>query len=173
MRLSQSRSVSAVITVAALLFAFAGTARLARAQGKQSFTETQVLDVQKKFQDASVAGDAATLSALMADDALFIHGSAAAQTKAQYIASVSSGQLKLTTYESKDSKVVFFDGGAIVSGLTDVGLAPPPTAPADTPPRLLHMRVSTVWIQTPSGLQLILNQGTPLAPPPPPGTPNH
>jgi ketosteroid isomerase-like protein len=177
MKLSKHRLISIFIAIVAIVVAGVGTPRSARAQNgaspKGPLTEAQVLDLQKKFQDASVAADMPALSALMADNAIFVHGSAAMQTKAQYINSITSGQTKLTMYESKDSKVVLFRGGAVVTSLTDVDLAPPPSAAADTPPRLLHMRVSTVWLRKLDGWQLILNQGTPLAPPPPAAIANH
>ncbi|MGD0955592.1 MAG: nuclear transport factor 2 family protein [Candidatus Acidiferrales bacterium] len=176
MSLSRNRFISIFITIVATVVAGLGAPRSAHAQNAASpkgpLTEGQVLDLQKKFQAASVAADMATLSALMADDAVFVHGSAALQTKAQYINSITSGQLKVITYELKEPKVVFFDGGAIVTGLIDVGLAPPPSA-AGAPPRLLHMRGSTVWVRKLDGWQLILNQGTPLAGPPPAAAPSH
>jgi len=172
MRLPKDRATSiatptatTALILTTMLF-FAGlTAVAARAQTASpegALNEAQILALQKKFQDASIAADMPTLSALMADDATFIHGSAVVQTKAQYINSITSGQMKLTTYNLKESKVTFFKGGAIVVGLTDVGLAPPRNAPG-TPPRLIHMRVSTVWLRKLDGWQLILNQGTPLA----------
>lgn len=177
MTLSRNRFISVFITIVAIVVATLGTPRSAYAQNSASpkgpLTEAQVLDVQKKFQDASVAADMPTLSALMADNAIFVHGSAALQTKAEYINSITSGQLKVSTYALRDAKVVFFDGGAIVTGLIDVGLAPPPSAAAGTPPRLLHMRGSTVWLRKLDGWQLILNQGTPLAGPPVAAAPNH
>jgi hypothetical protein len=174
MMLSKNRLVSIFIAIVATAIALSGAPRTAHAQTsapKGPLTEAQLLDLQKKFQDACVADDMPTLSALMADNATFVHGSGFVQTKSQFINSITSGQLKVTTYELKDAKVVFFDGGAIVTGLIDVGLAPPPSAAAGTPPRLLHMRGSTVWLRKLDGWQLILNQGTPLMGPPPAAAP--
>jgi ketosteroid isomerase-like protein len=181
MKFSNNRVVrigAPAITVAllALLFFVAGLtagSTLAQSVAPQgALNKAQVIALQKKFQDASMAADMPMLSALMADDATFIHGSGFVQTKAQYINSITSGQMKLTTYDLKESKVTFFKDGAIVVGLTDVGLARSPTAAPGTPPRLLHMRISTVWLRKLDGWQLILNQGTPLAGPPP-ATANH
>lgn len=164
--LANIRASITASTLTALFFAaslMAGPARAQTAAPKGALNEGQVLALQKKFQAASMSADLPTLSALMADNAVFVHGSGVAQTKAQYIDSITSGQMKLTTYELKESKVIFFKDGAIVVGLTDVGLAPPRNAAPGTPPRLIHMRVSTVWLRKLDGWQLILNQGTPLA----------
>ena len=130
---------------------------------KPRLTESQALDLQRKFQQASIAADIPAISALMADDAIFIHGSAIAQTKTEFLNSLKSGQLKLTTYELKDAKFVLFDGGAIISGPTEVVLAP---GTVGREPFRVEMRVSSVWVATPSGWQVILVQGTPIQAPP-------
>lgn len=150
----------------ALLLTLAG-GRATNAQkataSKPQLTQSQALTLQKTFQEASIAADIGAVSSLMADDAIFIHGSAIAQTKAEYLNSLKSGQLKFTTYELKESKVVRFDGGAIVSGPTEVVLAPGTLGPQ---PFRVEMRVSTVWVAKPAGWQLILIQGTPIPAPP-------
>ena len=130
--------------------------------------------MQKKFQELSVAGDTAGVSALMSDDTIFIHGNGAAQSKAEFLTAMAAGQLSLSLYELKDPKVVIFDGGAIVSGLVDLAFKAP--AGSTAPPRVLHMRGSSVWVQKPSGWKLILDQDTALAGPPaaaPPPPANH
>jgi len=139
----------------------------AAAASKRQMTEAQVLALQKQFQDATVAVDTAALGKLMADDAIFVHGSALVQTKAEYIDSITKGPMKFTTYDSTDSKVVFFGGGAVISMLTDVVLAPRPGA-AGAQPFKVRMRVSSVWVAKPAGWQLILIQGTPIQAPPAP-----
>jgi len=144
---------------AAALALVAGVAPRANAQADE------VLKLQKQFQDASIAGDTATLSTLMADDAIFIHGNGAAQSKAEFLGSVTNGQLALSLYDLKDPKVVLFDGGAIVSGLVDIAFKAPPNATA--PPRVLHMRGSSVWVHKAGKWALFLDQDTTLAGPPP------
>jgi ketosteroid isomerase-like protein len=156
----------------------AGAALRAGAQTSQSSTtQKDLVDLQRKFQDLTVAGDSAGVSALMSDEAIFIHGNGAAQSKAEFLTAMATGQLSFSVYELKDPKVVIFDGGAIVSGLVDIAFKAP--AGSQAPPRVLHMRGSSVWVQRPSGWRLILDQDTtipaPLAPaaaaaPTPPAT---
>jgi hypothetical protein len=164
--MNRSKSIGAAAIAAVILFT-AGDARLSGAQNGAAVgpkaTEAQMLDLQKQFEDASIAADPAKVSALMSDDAIFVHGSGAMQTKAEYINSLTTGQLKVSTYQMKDAKVMFFDGGAVVSGPTDIELV----LPGGAPPRMLHLRVSTVWLAKPTGWQVVLNQGTPIAGPPP------
>jgi ketosteroid isomerase-like protein len=171
MTLRNGRFISTTIAafVAAMLL-LAGTARRAGAQTSQSSTtQKDLVDLQKKFQDLAVAGDSAGVSAMMSDEAIFIHGNGAAQSKAEFLTAMAAGQLALSLYELKDPKVVIFDGGAIVSGLVDIAFKAPSGSQA--PPRILHMRGSSVWVQRPSGWRLILDQDTSLAGPPAPSAP--
>ncbi len=155
-----------IAAIAAVMLLVVGTVRFSLAQSgaamRQKPTEAQMLDLQKQFEDASIAADAAKVSALMSDDAIFVHGSGVVQTKAEYISSLTSGQLKLSTYQMNGGKVVFFRGGAVVSGPTEISLV----VPGGAPPRTLRLLISTVWVEKPSGWQVVLNQGTSIASPP-------
>ncbi len=148
-------AIGAIVLVAALAF-------VARAQ---SADEQQVLEMQKKFQALTVAQNADGVAALMADDAFFIHGNGAVQSKSEFVGALKSGQMAFSSYDLKDPKVITFKGGAIVSGLVDIGLNGP--AGSAGPPRVIHMRGSSVWLQTSSGWKLQLDQDTTLAGPPP------
>ncbi len=130
----------------------------------QSAAEQKVLDLQKKFQSLTVARDADAVAALMADDAFFIHGNGALQPKSEFVAALRSGQMAFSSYDLKEPKVILFKGGAIVSGLVDIGF--PIQAGSTTPPRIIHMRGSSVWLETASGWKLQLDQDTTLAGPP-------
>jgi hypothetical protein len=168
MALRNNGFISTVIAVAVgAIILLAGIAQRAGAQSSQSSTtQKDLVDLQKKFQDLTVAGDSAGVSALMSDEAIFIHGNGAAQSKAEFLTAMATGQLAFSSYELKDPKVVIFDGGAIVSGLVDIAFKAPPGSTA--PPRVLHMRGSSVWVQRSSGWKLILDQDTTLATPPAP-----
>lgn len=154
-----------------LLFNLAG-ARPSKAQvaaPNEQLTAAQALDLQKRFQDATVASDAATIAKLMADDAMFVHGNALVQSKAEFLEAATKQRFRISRFEITNPKVVFFDGGAIVSGVEDIVLAP---RAAGEEPQKVQMRISGVWVARPGGWQLILNQSTPVQPPPsPPAAP--
>lgn len=153
-----------VTAVAVLLMA--GVTKRARAQ---SAAQDEVLKLQKEFQDKCVAGDVDGISAMMTDDAIFIHGNGAMQGKGEFLGSIKNGQLSLSAYELKDPKVILFDGGAIVSGLEDLAFKPP--AGSNASPRVIHMRGSAVWVHKAGAWHLLLDQDTALAGPPPAGAP--
>src|SRR5271170_3269355 len=96
----------------------------------ETISQTQALELQKKFEDAQIAGDAAVISMLMADDGLFIHATGAVQTKAEFVRSIAAGRLRPSKFESSDRRVILFEGGAIVEGAVAVtlnGAGAPPT----------------------------------------------
>lgn len=155
-----SKTLAGILVAAALI---AGAALCARAQASG---QDEVLNLQKKFQAATVSGDTATVASVMADDAIFIHGNAARQSKTEFLAGIKNGQLAFSAYDLSDPKVVMFKGGAIVTGIVDITFRPRPNAPAG-PPRTLHMRGSSVWLHGSTGWKLILDQDTPIQAPPP------
>jgi ketosteroid isomerase-like protein len=162
MKLWQNRIVStSLVAIAAAAVLMAGAAMRARGQAA---SQDEVLSLQKKFQDACVSADTSAVAPLMADNAIFIHGNGAAQSKPEFLAAITSGQLSLSGYDLKDPKVVMFDGGAIVSGLVDIAFKAP--AGSTAPGRVIHMRGSSVWLHTSAGWRLVLDQDTTLAGPP-------
>jgi ketosteroid isomerase-like protein len=152
----------AAATMAAA-FVIAGIALRANAQ---TAAQDEVVAMQKKFSDACVAADGATLSSLMADNAVFVHGNGMMQSKAEFVDAITTGKLGVSQYDLKDPKVVEFDGGAIVTGLVDFGFKPP--AGSAAPPRVLHFRGSAVWLHSSAGWHLIFDQDTTIAGPPAP-----
>jgi ketosteroid isomerase-like protein len=166
------RSLSMTALAVALLLSLVG-ARSSKAQvaSNKQLTAAQVLGLQKRFQAATVASDARTIEKLMADDGLFVHGNALMQSKAEFVEAANKRRFRISSFEITDPKVVFFDGGAIVSGVEDIVLAP---RAAGERPLKVRMRVSAVWVARPGGWQLILNQSTPIQQPPSPAAaPQH
>lgn len=162
MSLSKNRLASTLAAAAlTTTLLIAGVALRAKAQGS---AQDEVVALQKKFSDACVAADGATLNSLMADNAIFIHGNGAMQSKPEFIDSITTGKLAVSQYDLKDPKVVEFAGGAIVTGLVDFGFKPP--AGSTAPPRVLHFRGSAVWLHSSAGWHLIFDQDTTLAGPP-------
>ncbi len=95
----------------------------------------------------------------MADDATFVHGNMRVQTKAEFVAGVGKGEPN--NFEGADRKVVLFNGGALVTGPVTITLAmPAANGGAAPPPRQLHIYLSTLWVHTAAGWQVLLSQTT-------------
>jgi uncharacterized protein (TIGR02246 family) len=157
--------LSAIVFGAALLLNLV-SARSSEAQvvaSNERLTAAKALDLEKRFQDATIASDAATIAKLMADDAIFVHGNALVQSKAEFLEAATKRRFRIRSFEISEPQVVVFGGGAIVSGLEDIVLAP---RAAGEQPLKVEMRVSGVWVARPGGWQLILNQSTPVEPAP-------
>jgi ketosteroid isomerase-like protein len=171
LRRSNGSLLWTVLVFAAALLLILAAARAARTQAATSkhLTAEQALDLQKRFQDATVADDTAAIRELMADDAIFVHGNALVQTKAEFLEAATKRQFRIKKYEIKNAKVVLFEGGAIISGVEDISLAP---RAVGEQPAEVQMRVSSVWVAKPAGWQLILNQGTPIQAAPAAAAPN-
>lgn len=163
-RIHTSRCSLSVIAFSVALLVNLGGAYSSKAQAaapNERLTASQVLDLQKRFQDATVACDAATLAKLMADDVIFVHGNALVQRKAEFLEAATARRFRIKSFEIANPKVVFFDGGAIVSGVENIVLG---SGAAGEEPREVQMRVSGVWVARLGGWQLILQQSTPLQP---------
>ncbi|HEX4002742.1 MAG TPA: nuclear transport factor 2 family protein [Candidatus Acidoferrales bacterium] len=161
MSLSKNHRIATL--AAAVILAASAIAALAVRVSAQSSPQDEVLAAQKKFTDACVAADAATLNSVMADDALFIHGNGVMQSKAEFVDAITTGKLGVSQYDLHDPKVVEFNGGAIVTGLVDFGIKPP--AGSTNPPMVLHFRGSAVWLHSAAGWRLLFDQDTTLAAP--------
>jgi ketosteroid isomerase-like protein len=156
------------LAVAAAMALAIGAMSAAPAAEAQKLTEAQALNLQQKFESAQLAGDAAAVGALMADNSVFVHGNMRVQTKAEFVASVGKGGP--TSFEGKDRKVILFDNGALVTGPVNISLAAPAAAGGSAaPPRQLHIYLSTLWTHTAAGWQEILSQTTELPPAGAPG----
>jgi Domain of unknown function (DUF4440) len=132
----------------------------------QSATQDEVLKLQKQFPDNCVAGNADAVGAVLAEDAIYIHGNGVRHNKSELLALVHNGQRSLSAFDLKEPKVILFDGGALVSGLVDVTFRPP--AGSTAAPRVVHMLGAAVWIHKSGPWRLLLDQNTSIAPPEPP-----
>ncbi len=155
-------------SIALMAVAF-GTGALRSANAAQrgdspQLTKDEALKLMNEFQRATVAADATALDKLMADDCTFIHGNGLVQSKAVFTGMLSSGRMKVTSWDMKSPNVILFDGGAIVTGESEWDMLPPGGS-ANANPMVLHLRVSQIWAHTAIGWQLILDQDTSIAQP--------
>lgn len=162
MQIFKNRRILAGATVVAVALVL--IAAVALQVYAQVATESEALQMQKKFQDAVVAGDISAIAPLMADGAIFIHGNGAMQDKMQFLDGIKNGQLSLSAYDLKEPKVIPISGGAIVTGLEDLTFRP--RAGSSNPARTIHMRGSGIWQHRGGKWQLVLDQDTTLAGPP-------
>jgi hypothetical protein len=163
----QNKFFVVCFSVALIAVAFGASARAANADGPSDspqLTKDEALKLTNEFQKATVAGDAAALGKLMADDCIFIHGNGLVQNKSVFTGMLTSGRMKVTSWDMKSPSVMLFHGGAIVTGVSEWDMMPPGGA-ANASPMVLHLHVSQVWVHTAAGWQLILDQDTSITQP--------
>lgn len=163
----RTKSLALYFSAALLMAVFfgIGAVRAANAaRGSAQLTKDEALKLTNDFQKATVGAEAATLDKLMADDCIFIHGNGMVQTKAVFTSMLTSGRMKVTSWDMKSPNVMLFNGGAIVTGESDWVMMPPGGS-ASANPMTLHLRVSQIWVHTAKGWQLILDQDTSIAQP--------
>jgi uncharacterized protein (TIGR02246 family) len=84
-----------------LAFAFLLLGRNAPAADAQA----EVLQTDADYRAAVLRGDAAKLATIFADDILIVHSDGGTDTKANFLDAISSGRLKLLSYDRRDIQV--------------------------------------------------------------------
>jgi ketosteroid isomerase-like protein len=100
-------------TIIALLLASAA------ALAAPAATEQQLKDAETAWSQAYVKGDIASLDKLLAAEYLFTDQDGKTFTRAEDIASVKSGEFKMTSFKIDDLKIHVYSDFATVTGLNE------------------------------------------------------
>jgi ketosteroid isomerase-like protein len=119
---------------------------------------SELVRVEDERSRAVLAGDAATLERLMADDIVYTHSNGRQDTKRSFIASITGGTVKYRRIERRNVAVQVRNGFGFLTGAVEIDVE------AGGQLRHLVLRYSNVWEQTPKGWQQILWQSTPIPP---------
>ena len=79
---------------------------------------TEVLNTDADYRRAVLQGDAAKLGIIFADDILIVHSDGGTDTKVNFLDAISSGRLKLTSYERNDVQVRIYGSVAVLFSKT-------------------------------------------------------
>lgn len=112
----------------------------------------EALEIRRK--QAMIAADVETLAALFADDMLWIHGTARADSKTGLLEAIASGKTKYQTIDSSDESVRFYGDLALLSGISVI------RARIAGEDRVLQNRFTIVWAQTGAAWQVVNWQST-------------
>ncbi len=80
--------------------------------------QAQILATDAQYRDAVLRGDAAKLAILFADDILIVHSDGGTDTKVKFLDAISSGRLKMTSYERSDVQVRTYGSTALLFSRT-------------------------------------------------------
>ena len=78
----------------------------------------QILDADAQYRNAVLHGDTAKLAIIFADEILIVHSDGDTDTKANFLDAISSGRLKLTSYERSDVQIRTYGSTALLFSRT-------------------------------------------------------
>ena len=76
----------------------------------------EIIELENQRIAAMIAGDEATLDAVLADDLIYTHSTARVETKAEFIGNVTSGRTRYISFERDDVKIQDYGDTAVVTG---------------------------------------------------------
>lgn len=99
----------------ALVMATATTALLVAAEPVDAVREAGAA-----WRQGAIKQDKALLERYLADDLVYTHGGGKSQTKAEYIADVTTGPSHYESFRESDTNIRFYGKTAVVTGFVDV-----------------------------------------------------
>jgi ketosteroid isomerase-like protein len=111
-----------------------------------------VKSAEKSWAAATVAGDAAALGRLLADDLTYTHSSGTTDTKAQYIGNLT-GKLKYHKIEHESMDVRIYGTTAVLTATARVSTSRDGGAPSPA-----HLRFIHVWLRQGNDWKLVAHQ---------------
>ena len=122
-----------------------------------SITPDLVLQWEQRRREALLAGDSAALEALLSDALVYVHSTAARDTKDSYLRKIRDGVLRYLHLQFTDLTVQVSAGAALVTGLMTA------TVLKEGQEKNVRSAFLTVWLPEDGGWRLRAHQGTPLA----------
>lgn len=120
--------------------------------------EQEIKQVESRRFRALIDGDTAALAGILADELTYTHSSGRTDSKAQFIASLQSGELKYESIHTDDVNVRVYGAAAVVTGQASINLK--------SKGQELHLRLryTDVYVKHGSAWQMAIWQSTRLAP---------
>ena len=109
-----------IITLLMLLAYFALSQTPGKAGDRLTGLQQQLLQVENERIRGLVHNDFAALDQILSDDLIYTHSTGVAETKAEYLGQLKSGQLKYQSMEHEGVVVRVYGDTAILTGRTKV-----------------------------------------------------
>lgn len=118
----------------------------------QSRQDIAALEAQRRT--AMMAADVRTLDTLFADDLVWIHATARADTKQGLLAAIQSGKTKYLSMDVTDGSLRFYGDTAIVSGIVNM------QAEINGEVRPVENRFTIIWVRAGESWRVVNWQST-------------
>ena len=117
--------------------------------------EAAVRAAERALYDAMVARDFDALGRLLAPDLVYVHSTAVAETRDQYLAGVAQGLYEYASVRSRDVRLRGNDGTVLEDGICDMKVGA-----RGTPAVSIHLVFVLVWTKSEHGWQLLHRHAT-------------
>lgn len=119
--------------------------------------ERELREAENAWAQAAITGDAATLRRMLAEDLSYTHSSGRTETKAQFIESITSGQMKYEAAELEEFSVKPYGNVAVALSVRRM------RAGLKGDINSFRARFQRVWVKRDGRWQLLAHQATRLA----------
>ena len=123
-------------------------------------TDRTILEWEQRRREALLAGDITALEGLLSDALVYVHSTAARDTRDSYLRKIRDGALRYLRLELSDLQAQVLPGAALVTGRMNA------TVLKDGQEKQVSSVFLTVWVPEPSDAgsawRLRAHQGTPL-----------
>lgn len=125
-------------------------------QGERVIDDSEVRAADERRTAAMVAGDIATLRALIAEDCRYVHSTGVSDTKASYLASIESGALAYTWIRTAEHVMIPAGDALVVQHEMRAELV------RNGVPEPYRSRAAAIWRAADAGPRLVYFQATAL-----------
>ena len=115
----------------------------------------EVVAAERALYRAMIDKDFDALREMLAEDLVYVHSTAVAESRDQYLAGVAAGSYEYESVESRDTRVRIDERTAIIDGIVDMRVGE-----TGRPKDLLHLLFALVWVKAGARWRLYYRQAT-------------
>ena len=119
----------------------------------------EIRAAERRLYVAMVAKDFAALGEILAPDLIYVHSTAVAESRAEYLAGVANGLYEYESISSRDTRLRADGDTAIVDGVVDMCVGA-----AGRPKEMTHLLFVLVWVRSGGAWRLYFRQATRIRP---------
>ena len=105
-------------------------------------TVQQILQAERALYQAMIAKDCTALERILAPDLVYVHSTAVAESKAEYLAGVAKGAYEYEGIATRDTRVRVYSTVTLIDGICDMRVGV-----AGQPKDLIHLLFVLVWVR--------------------------
>ena len=105
-------------------------------------TVQQILRAERALYQTMIAKDYAAFERILSPDLVYVHSTAVAESKVEYLAGVANGSYEYESISTRDSKVRVRGDVALIDGICDMRVGV-----TGQPKDLIHLVFVLVWVR--------------------------